>query len=111
MTTPHHAPAITGRTLRWIWTEGPTKGKTHEHTFHKDGSVEYCEIDGEKRGKTVREKKYAAVEIAARLYLVSYQSSSGYTLTVAVDFNLHNLVGFASGAKDWYPIKGWFEEV
>jgi phenolic acid decarboxylase len=111
MSTPERAAAISGKTLRWSWTEGPTQGKTHEHSFHADGSVEYCEIDGDVKGKPVREKEYAAVYIAEQVYLVSYQSSSGYTLTVAVDFNTHSLVGFASGAKDWYPIKGRFEEV
>ena len=32
---------ITGKTLRFSWKDGPTKGETHEHVFHEDGSVEY----------------------------------------------------------------------
>ena len=33
-------PAIRGKTIRLKWTEGPTKGATHEHVFHNDGTVE-----------------------------------------------------------------------
>jgi len=29
---------ITGKTLRFSWKDGPTKGETHEHVFHEDGS-------------------------------------------------------------------------
>ncbi len=33
------AAAIRGKTLRFIWTEGPTQGRTHDHVFHPDGTV------------------------------------------------------------------------
>ena len=32
---------IRGETIRWVFDDGPTKGKTFEHTFHLDGSVTY----------------------------------------------------------------------
>jgi len=41
---------------------------------------------------------------------VSYQSpESGYTLTVVLNFNDHKMVGFASGASEWHPVKGTFK--
>ena len=35
------AAAIRGKTLRYIWLEGPTAGKTYDHVFHVDGTVEW----------------------------------------------------------------------
>ena len=37
------AAAIRGKTIRFVWTEGPTKGKTHEHVFHQDGTVTWSD--------------------------------------------------------------------
>ena len=39
MTDIDRAAEIRGKTIRFAWTEGPTKGKTHEHVFHQDGTV------------------------------------------------------------------------
>ncbi|HEY7635521.1 MAG TPA: hypothetical protein VH763_08260 [Gemmatimonadales bacterium] len=33
----------------------------------------------------------------------------GFTLTVVLNFRNHQMVGFASGAKEWYPVGGTFE--
>ena len=35
------AGAIRGTTMKWAWTDGPTKGKVYEHVFHEDGTVEW----------------------------------------------------------------------
>jgi hypothetical protein len=40
------------------------------------------------------------------MHLVSYLSDSGYTLTVLVNTHNGQLHGFASGAKEWYPLTG-----
>lgn len=102
--------AVRGRTIRFIWTEGPTKGSTYEHAFHEDGTVEFHKVGGE-GGKPTREKQYAAERISDDVYLVSYLGSSGYTLTTALNFADKSLTGFASGAKEWHPVKGKFEIV
>ena len=36
---------INGKTIRLSWTDGPTKGTTQEHVFHKDGTVEWHSIE------------------------------------------------------------------
>ena len=36
---------VVGKTLRWTLTEGPQAGKTYEHTFHPDGTVQYRIIE------------------------------------------------------------------
>jgi len=101
MATTRTEPAdpIRGSTIRLTWTEGPTMGKTHEHVFHPDGTVEW----GKER------VPYAAMKAGGDVHLFSYLSLSGYTLTVALNFDDRTLVGFASSDKDWHPLRGRFE--
>jgi MoaF N-terminal domain len=114
------AAAIHGKTIRFAWTEGPTKGKTHEHVFHEDGTVTWSEADTSKTAQTpgsapaesAKEKpQYAATRVTDEIYIVSYLAPSGYTLTVVLNFGDQQLVGFVSGAKEWYPLRGTFQEV
>jgi hypothetical protein len=72
------ASLVRGKTIRFTWTDGPTKGETHEHVFHDDGSVEYARIDAAKpKGSYTKEKQYAAVRVGDDVYLVSYLAASG----------------------------------
>ena len=110
MTSTQQESAVKGRTIRFIWTEGPTKGKTHEHVFHQDGTVEWREPGS--TGQAAKERpKYAAVPVTDQVHVVSYLADSGYTLTTVLNFSNKKLVGFASGAKEWYPVSGTFEVV
>ena len=102
---------IRGKKIIFTWTDGPTKNESHEHIFHDDGSVEYRKVDDAHKGKFTREKRYGAVKVTDDVYVVSYLGSSGYTLTTVLNFRDHSVVGFASGAKEWFPVKGKFEEV
>jgi hypothetical protein len=126
MTEVPRAPEICGKTMRWTWTTGPTKGATHEHVFHENGTVEWRAIESATRrtpaksaakrkpaAKRTREAKpeYAAMRLGPGLYLVSYLASSGYTLTVALDFGTREIQGVASGARAWHPVRGTFETV
>jgi hypothetical protein len=111
MTKTAQAPGIQGKTIRFIWTEGPTKGKTYEHVFHQDGTVEWHDA-GSPRGQQAKERpRYAAIPVADEVYVMSYLADSGYTLTTVLNFKNKRLVGFASGAKEWYPLEGIFEVV
>ena len=119
MTQTLQAPAIRGKTIRLTWTEGPTKGGTYEHVFHEDGTVEWRRTDqpaekpaagqSKKPAPAAERPNYGAVRVTDEVYIVSYLASSGYTLTVALNFRDHTMVGFASGAKEWYPVGGTFE--
>ena len=122
MTNVQRAAEVRGKTMRWAWTEGPTKGKTHEHTFHEDGTVEWrdanaapkpAEPAGSSGPKPAKKERveYGAVKVSDKVLLVSYLSDAGYTLTVALNYDDHAVVGFASGAKEWYPVRGTFEVV
>jgi hypothetical protein len=119
------APAIRGKTIRYIWEKGPTQGKTYEHVFHPDGTVEFREIggaapsgggasrpkEGAEQGDAPERVPYAAMEAAADVYAVSYLATNGYTLTVVLDFRTKRMVGIASGGKTWVPVEGIFELV
>jgi hypothetical protein len=105
--------SLAGRTQRWTFHDGPTAGKTYEHTFYPDGTVSFREVGGADQGKPSGEKRpstrYAAFEAAPGLHLVSYLSESGYTLTVLVNTNNRRLHAFASSAKEWFPLTGTLE--
>lgn len=113
------ADAVRGRTIRFTWTDGPTKGKTYEHVFHDDGTVEWRDAgqseqfaaENPPRQAAKERPPYAAMKAAADIYAVSYLASSGYTLTVVLNFQDQSIVGFASGAKEWYPLRGRLEVV
>ena len=106
------AEAIRGKTIRLTWTEGPTRGATHEHVFHQDGTVEWRDPGGAGKGGVAKERPpYAAVEVADGVYAVSYLAASGYTLTVVLNFRDRQVIGFASSAKDWHRVRGRFEVV
>jgi hypothetical protein len=112
MEQPDRAEAIRGKTIRLTWTEGPTRGSTHEHVFHPDGTVEWRDAGSPGKGGAAKERPpYAAVEVADGVYAVSYLAPSGYTLTVVLNFRDRKVVGFASSAKDWHPVRGSFEVV
>ena len=96
------AAAIAGRTIRFIWTEGPTKGKVYQHVFHRDGTVEYG-VSGEAH------PQYAAFEVTKDVYAISYLAPSGFTLTVVLNFATQEMVGFASSQDQWHPVRGTFE--
>jgi molybdenum cofactor biosynthesis protein MoaF len=118
------AGAIRGTTMRWAWTDGPTQGMVHEHVFHDDGTVEWRDAglappkkpskDTEGGRETTRPERapYVAFEVTPKVFAVSYlSSSSGFTLTVVLNFATGQLVGVASGGKDWFPLRGTFEVV
>ena len=112
---------ISGKTIRLSWTDGPTKGTTQEHVFHKDGTVEWHSIEKDGKAKTPAEsgdtkaaKKpekphYAAVKITDEVCMASYLSQCGYTLTVVLNFRDGSTVAIASNEKDWLPAHGGFE--
>jgi hypothetical protein len=111
------ASAIRGKTMRWAWTEGPTKGQVYEHVFHSDGTVEWRDADQKSPGKSAGQSEakerppYAGVEVTKEVYAVSYLAPSGFTLTVVLNFANKQLIGFASGQGQWHPVRGTFEVV
>lgn len=112
MNEPNREPAIRGKRIRFRWTEGPTKGATHDHRFHEDGTVDWRDAGqsgSADSAEAADRPAYAVVRVTERVYLVSYLAASGYTLTVALSFDDRSLLGFASSSKEWYPLRGAFE--
>jgi MoaF N-terminal domain len=99
--------AIRGKTIRWTFSDGPTKGKNFEHEFGSDGTLKY-RMEG---GKTTTENKYEVEQISTDVCAVSYLASSGWTLTCVLDFATGKVVGFASNDKQLVVQHGTFETV
>ena len=112
---------VSGKKIRLSWADGPTKGMTQEHVFHKDGTVEWHSIEtggkakpaaesgGTKAAKKPEKPHYASVKITDDICMVSYLSQSGYTLTVVLNFSDGSTAANASNEKDWLPAHGSFE--
>jgi len=105
------ANPIHGKTIRWTFSDGPMAKKTFEHTFEKDGTVTFREITGGTEGKPSRAEKSEIATVGEDVYAVSYLASSGYTLTVVLDYRTGHLVAFASNEKELSVHPGTFEAV
>ena len=108
--------ALHGKSIRFSFHEGPTKGTSYDHTFAADGTVTWHDPAAKKSATPdATEKhaepptKYGSFHVADDVYVVSYLSKSGYTLTVALNFETDELFGFASNDENWYPVRGVFE--
>ena len=112
---PDQPSPLAGRTFRWTFNDGPTAGKTYEHVFNTDGTVVFKEANGAPQatptGEAAPGARYASYQIAPNMHLVSYLSSHGYTLTVAMNLDNKQLHGFASNDKEWHPLQGTVEVV
>ena len=113
---PEQANPLSGKTIRWTFDDGPTRGMTFEHHFYADGTVAYRSVDEEDgeddTGAPERDRSnYRAFTIAEDVVLASYLGESGYALTVALNFAEGRIVGFASNEKKWFPCEGRFEEL
>ena len=102
---------VTGKTIRWSFDDGPMAGTTFEHLFHPDGSVTWRIVDWEHQGATATEKSYAGVKINDRTWAISYLAASGHTLTVVLNLDDGQAIGFASNDKSWHVSHGRFEIV
>ena len=109
MNTASDKVALVGRTIRWRFDDGPVAGQTFEHTFDSDGSVVWRSVDGPEPTKLHQEKFGAVAPISDDVVVVSYVSSGGYTLTVALNLAQGRMVAFASGHDTWVQQRGSFE--
>lgn len=100
---------IHGSTIRWTF-EGEMSGKTFEHTFGADGAITYKMLGGNSEEATSAKHSEIA-QVSDDVWAISYLGSSGYTLTVVLDFATEKLVSFASNEKSLSQQKGTFEVV
>ena len=106
---------IRGRKMLFRWNDGPTGGKTYEHVFNENGTVDFhaagTQKPAEQKPAEPGDKpRYAAERVADGVYAVSYLAK-GYTLTAVLNFGNQRIVGFASDSSHWYPVHGSFEVV
>ena len=102
---------LRGKTLRWTFADGPMAGTPIEHTFHDDGSVTWRILEGQGKGVSKQEKRYASMKVAENVHTASYLAASGHTLTVVLNLATGRMFGYASDNKEWHPLTGTFEVV
>ena len=107
------ADPIRGKSIRWTYTEGPTKGPQFEHDFGTDGTVVWRML-GQKpasqNGETRPERpKYEVEHAGEDVWVVSYLAPSGWTLTTTLDFDEGRIVSIASNEKQLFVQRGTFE--
>ena len=94
-----NADPIKGKTVRWTYADGPVKGKGFEHHFANDGTVTWKEA-GDTKPSADSSAKYEFERINDDVYVVSYLSGHGYTLTTIVDQRTGKIVSVASNEKE-----------
>ena len=103
---------IRGKTIRWTFDDGPTRGASFEHAFGRDGSVTYRMLEAGKTSPGGGDSAdYGSARISDEVSVASYRSSNGWTLTVALDFANGRLVAYASNDQQWFEQRGTFEVV
>ena len=103
------ANPITGHTLRWRFTDGPMAGKSFDHTFSRNGNVSFREVGSDPNAKAGNAERYEVAAVGQDVHAVSYLASSGYTLSVVLDYKTLKLVAFASNDKSLTMQQGTFE--
>lgn len=111
MNTAEQHDLVVGQRLRFVWADGPVAGQIHEHSFERDGTVKWRCVGNDVDGKTHTEQRYDVERVSDDVAVVSYLSSSGFTLTAVLNYRDRTLVGYASNGKDWNPARGTFEVV
>jgi hypothetical protein len=97
---------VRGKKLIFKFDDGPMAAKAFEHSFHRDGSLDFGMAGGK---GTTHVDKYEVENINKDVAAVSYLSDKGYTLTTVLDFNTKRLVAFSSSAKELGMQRGTFE--
>ena len=98
---------LEGKTVRFHFSTGPMKGKTFDHTFNRDGTVEWGAPDGDK----TKNGNAAIAKVADNVFVGSYMSDKGNTLTTTMNLETGKLVAFASDGKQWSRHDGTVEVV
>jgi len=107
MSSARDASNLDGKTLRFHFSEGPMKNQAYDHTFHRDGTVEW----GPEGGETTKNGNASIAKVADDVYVCSYLSDKGYTLTTTLNLDTGKLVSFASNGEDWSRHDGTVELV
>ncbi len=96
---------LRGKTLRFTFDDGPMAGKTYDHAFGTDGTVTWTDASNgaAKVANAAPDPEstanYEFERVNADVYVVTYLSKAGYTLTSVVDTRTGKLVSFASNEK------------
>ena len=106
---------LRGKTLRFTFDDGPMAGTTYAHEFGTDGTVTWTDVSngGASSAHATPDPdstaKYEFARVNADVYVVTYLSKAGYTLTSVIDSSSGKLVSFASNEKTLSVHRGTVE--
>lgn len=95
MSTSTHP--VRGKTLSLTFKDGQMAGKTVEHVFHTDGTLDFFMTDAPETKSHV--DKYEVAKVSDDVYAVSYLGTAGYTLSLVLNFASDHLIAFSSNDK------------
>ena len=101
---------LSGHTLRLNWDTGPMKGRSYDHEFREDGTVEF-RVAGTPKVIGAERPAYFALDVGPDALLMSYLSRNGFTLSVALNYADGTCVAIASNEKMLSPSTGTFTVV
>jgi hypothetical protein len=102
---------LAGKTINWMFDDGPMAGVKIQHAFDADGGVTWRILDGPHQGVSVREQRYGAAKVNENTWVLSYLAKSGHTLTVVLSLDDGRAVAFGSNETSWAQQQGRFEIV
>ena len=102
--------SLLGRTVQFTFADGPSGGSTYEHVFKEDGAIGF-RVAGDATAKFSWAKTGTTMKVGDGMFLMSYLSKEGFTLTLHLNVRTLELVGFASNSESWFQQKGSFEFV
>jgi hypothetical protein len=97
--------SLLGRTVQFTFADGPSAGVTYEHLFKEDGSIGF-RAAGDATAKFSWARMGTTTKVGDGLFLVSYLSKEGYTLTLLLNVRTLELAGFASNSESWFQQTG-----
>ncbi|MFO0747466.1 MAG: hypothetical protein U1F43_17645 [Myxococcota bacterium] len=97
---------IRGKTITFSFQDGAMAGKSFEHAFHVDGTLQYGAPGASGQGERVA---YEVARITDDVHAVSYLGAGGYTLTAILTLSSGKLVAFSSNADELALQHGTFE--
>lgn len=99
---------LLGKTIRWRFDSGPTQGTVYEHSLGEDGRIAFRDAR-DAGGEWHQAREGVVLKVTDQVYVVSYQSQGGYTLTVVLNLADRKAIGIASKENQWVQQEGTFD--
>ena len=97
-----------GTVQRWSIEAGPLAGTICDHAFNNDWSLTWRMVAGDRQGQVGRAREFVIQPVSDQVFLVSFATTPGVSVTAAVDFKSRRLTGVQTGPGYLHPMGGNF---